>query len=88
MMFSFVECTYPIKLPFTLKVKCRNRVATIYMNIHTYGKRLLKYNYLNQIYEMFYSLTLNGFCLIWPNKGCSIIDNSMYMDDMTCHVPY
>ena len=77
MMFSFVECTYPIKLPFTLKVKCRNRVATIYMNIHTYGKRLLKYNYLNQIYEMFYSLTLNGFCLIWPNKGCSIIDNSM-----------
>ena len=32
MMFSFVECTYPIKLPFTLKVKCRNRAATIYMN--------------------------------------------------------
>ena len=33
MMFSFVECTYPIKLPFTLKVKCRNKIATTYMNI-------------------------------------------------------
>ena len=83
MMFSFVECTYPIKLPFTLKVKCRNRVATIYMN-----RAPLKDNYLNHIYEMFYSLNLNCFCLIWPNKGCSIIDNSIYIDDMTCHVPY
>lgn len=61
MMFSFVECTYPIKLPFTLKVKCRNKIATTYMNINMYGllyihftqERLVMDNYLNHIYEMF-----------------------------------
>ena len=56
MMFSFVECTYPIKLPFTLKVKCRNKIATTYMNIHmTYitQERFVMDNYLNHIYEMF-----------------------------------
>ena len=61
MMFSFVECTYPIKLPFTLKVKCRNKIATTYMNsshvcilyIHFTQERLVMDNYLNHIYEMF-----------------------------------
>ena len=63
MMFSFVECTYPIKLPFTLKVKCRNKIATTYMNIHSSHvcilyihftqERLVMDNYLNHIYEMF-----------------------------------